>query len=434
MGIILQNGLIITQNSNRDIFKADILINNGIIKDIQQKLPVNNHQLYDLQGLVISPGFIQSHIHLCQTLFRNLADDLELLNWLEDRIWPLEMAHSEDSLRASAQLGLAELFLGGTSTILDMGNGSFQNIIFEEMKKSGIRGFSGMVMMDYGEQSYKQDTKKALISVEKLINKWHQSSSGRINYALAPRFVPSCSTELWKGVKALSNDYNLIIHTHSSENKKEWEMVKSLTGYSNVEYFVKNKLASNKLCLAHCIWVSEEEIKMMAESGINVLHCPSANLKLGSGIAPVPKFLDNQINVSLGSDGAPCNNNLDIIMEMRLASLIQKPLAGVTSTSAKQIFDMATIGGATSLGMKDKIGSIEIGKKADFTVLNLNQVHSIPSDDIYSQIVYSTSKSNVLHLMIDGKWIVFNQQLQTLSEEIIKKNTWDQIKLLLKSL
>ncbi|RQW05983.1 MAG: N-ethylammeline chlorohydrolase, partial [Calditrichaeota bacterium] len=382
MGILLKNGLIITQNSQRDVLPGDILVEKDCISSIGKNISLNGHEVIDLAGRVVAPGFIQSHIHLCQTIFRNLSDDLELMDWLEKIIWPLENAHDESSLAVSAQLGLAELMLGGTTAVLDMGNGRHQEVIFREMFNSGIRGFSGLVMMDRGNQAYQQKTGDTLETTEELIHEWHHTVTDRIGYALAPRFVPSCSLELWKGVRNLAEKYGLIIHTHSSENRKEWQLVKEQTGYSNIEFFVRQDLAAHHLCLAHCIWVSEEETEMLRDYGIHVLHCPSANLKLGSGIAPVPEFLRNDINVSLGSDGASCNNNMDIFQEMRLAALIQKPRAGVTSITAQNVYDMATLGGAKALGLENKIGSLEEGKKADLIVLDLNKVHTIPADDI----------------------------------------------------
>lgn len=427
MGILLKNGTIVTQNNKRNIISGDILINNDKIEIINKNIPENNHIIYDLTDLVILPGLVQAHIHLCQTIFRNLANELELMDWLEQRILPWEMAHSPDSLRVSARLGLAELLLSGTTTILDMGNGKHQEIIFQEMTASGIRGFSGMVMMDRGDHSYKYELNEILKTTESLIKSWHQSSNSRIQYALAPRFAPSCSQQLWEGVKRIAEENDLIIHSHSSENKKEWQLVKDMTGYSNIEFFLKSGLASPKLCLAHCIWVSEEEIDLIADTGINVLHCPTANLKLGSGIAPVPRFVEKGVNIALGSDGAACNNNLDIFQEMRLAALIQKPQNGVKSTSANIILDMATLGGAKALGLEDQIGSIEVGKKADLTILNLNKVHCIPADDIYSQIVYSANASNVKHVMIDGKWTVFDHQLTNLKEEDVISTVWEEV-------
>jgi len=432
MGILLKNGLIVTQNPAGEIFTGDILIENDKIVKISTAIENGNHQIYQLDNQVVTPGFIQSHVHLCQTLFRNLSDDLELMEWLQEHIWPFEMAHNTESLRASVQLGLAEMLLNGTTSILDMGIAQHQEIIFEEMAASGIRGFSGMVMMDSGEQPYKQSGTAIINQTRELIDKWHNAEGGRIQYALAPRFVPSCSLALWEQVKKLSEDYELIIHSHAAENKKEWHIVKEKTGYSNVEFFIKNDLASSRLCLAHCIWVSEAEIQMLADYNINVLHCPSANLKLGSGFAPVPEFISRGINVSLGSDGAACNNNLDILNEMRLAALIQKPIKGVKSTSAKMIFDMATLGGAQSLGLAEQIGSLEVGKKADLVIMDLRKVHCIPADDIYSQIVYSAKASEVLHVMVNGEWKVQNKQLQPYREETIIQDSWKAIQDLIK--
>lgn len=427
MGLLLKNGMVVTQDARRTIFTGDILVEHDKILNTGKDLPADSHQVYDLAGMVVVPGFVQSHIHLCQTLFRNLADDLELLDWLQQRIWPYEMNHNRDSLRASARLGLVELLLGGTTSILDMGNGQYQDVIFEEMVQSGIRGLSGQVMMDAGDQPYKGTTHDVLKSTRKLIETWHGEKNNRIQYALAPRFVPSCSQELWNGVKELARSHDLIIHSHSSENRKEWRLVKDMSGLSNVEFFVHNGLSSSRLCLAHCIWVSDKELEMMADSRINVLHCPSANLKLGSGIAPVPAFLKKGINVSLGSDGAACNNNLDIFTEMRLAALIHKPNAGVTSTSARTIFDLATLGGARALGLQEQIGSLEPGKKADLVVMDLNKVHCIPADNVYSQIVYSAHASDVRHVMVDGKWTVFNRNLINYSYHEIVTETWKQV-------
>jgi cytosine/adenosine deaminase-related metal-dependent hydrolase len=431
MGRLLKNGIIVTQNENRDIIKGDILIENDTIVDIASQIDPKNHQIHNFENLVITPGFIQSHIHLCQTLFRNIADNLSLLDWLEKYILLLENAHTEESLRASVQLGIAELLLGGTTCILDMGSPKYQEIIFQEIAHSGIRGTSGMVMMDISLRDSGKSTDRILEMTEELITNWHNKENNRIKYALSPRFIPTCTNKLLEGVKALSEKFDLVIHSHAAENQQEVVLVKSQTGVLPVNHFVKMGLASSKLSLAHCVWLTAEEIELLSEHKINVLHCPTANLKLGSGIAPIPDFLVKNINVSLGSDGAACNNNLDMFQEMRLCALIQKPLRGPDSLSAQTVFDMATIGGAKSLDLSRQIGSLEIGKKADLVILNLNKVHSIPADDIYSQIVYSGKSSNVLHVMVDGSWQVFDQKLQKYEEiEVIKKSWYYIYKML----
>ena len=432
MNILLKNATIVTQNPNRDVFEGDILIKENRIASVARQLENPGVEELDLSGLTVIPGLIQTHVHLCQTLFRNLADDLELLDWLNLHIWPMEMAHTEASLRVSAQLGLYEILQSGVTSILDMGNGQHMDVVFEEMVRSGIRGFSGKVLMDYGEQPYKESTHQALKTTEEFIQRWHGAANGRIQYALAPRFVPSCSDGLWEGIKSLSEKHQLLIHSHASENQKEVALVKKQTGYDNVEFFVKKGLASSRLCLAHCIWVSEREMEYLREYQINVLHCPSANLKLGSGFAPIPRMLHKGINVSLGSDGAPCNNNLDIFIDMRLAALIHKPRFGVTSITAQDVFDMVTINGARTLGMADQIGSIEVGKLADLTILDLNKVQVVPADNIYSQIVYSAQTQNVVHVIIDGNWVVKDGLPLAYNKDEIVDRAWNECTALLK--
>lgn len=433
MDILLKNLTIVTQNQNRDVFQGDIWVEGNQIKKVEESITnPGGVEEVDLSGLTVMPGLVQSHVHICQTLFRNLADDLELLEWLASRIWPMEMAHNEASLRASARLGLYELLASGVTTILDMGNATHMEVIFEELQHGGIRAFSGKVMMDSGDQPYKESTREALESSEALMKRWHGEAGGRIQYALAPRFVPSCGNELWEGVKALSQKYDAIIHTHSSENRREVELVKQQTGFRNVEFFVKKGLASPKLCLAHCIWVNEKEIEYLKEYQINVLHCPAANLKLGSGVAPIPIMLKKGINVSLGSDGAPCNNNLDIFTDLRLAALIHKPNNGVSSINAQDLLDMATISGAKTVGLEDKIGSIEPGKLADLTFLNLNKVHNTPADNVCSQIVYSAHSTDVTHVMVDGNWVVQNGVPIKYDQEEIIRTAWEECDKLIK--
>lgn len=433
MNILLKNATIVTQNEQREVLKGDIRIEGNRIEEVAPRIENPGIEELDLSGYTVIPGLIQTHVHLCQALFRNLADDLELLEWLNRYIWPMEMAHTPASLRASARLGLFEILSSGVTTILDMGCSQHMEVVFEEMERCGVRGFSGKVMMDAGSQAYKEPTAAVLESTEELIrylnrtanpgprgaSAWPEKKSRRIGYALAPRFVLTCSDRLWEGVGELAEKYGLLIHTHSSENRTELEIVKAQTGYSNVEFFVRRGLASSRLCLAHCVWLNGNEMDYLQEYRINVLHCPSANLKLGSGFAPVPQMLEKGINVALGSDGAPCNNNLDLFTDMRLAALIHKPNAGVRSINAQQVLDMATLGGAEALGLSDQIGSITPGKLADLAILNLNKVHLVPADNVVSQIVYSAQSRDVAQVMVDGEWVVRNRAPVSLEESEI---------------
>jgi len=415
--LLVKNALIVTMNQDSDVFQGDILIDNKNISSIGPSLLDKQADIFDASGYIVTPGFIQTHVHLCQTLFRNLADDLSLLDWLQIKIWPFESRHTAESLRASARLGIAELIRGGTTTILDMGTVNHQDVIFEELAQSGMRAIAGKTMMDYGEMpaGLKEKTSVSIEESLRLLNKWHNFDEGRLKYAFAPRFALSCSDELMKETAKLAAENGVIYHTHASENRDETRLIQERFGVSNIMLFDKLGAADKNLCLAHCVWSTEEERQLLKERSIKVMHCPSANLKLGSGIAPIPDYLEKGITVSLGSDGPPCNNNLDIFNEMRQAALIQKPEHGPQAMPAETVLKTATVYGALTLGLEKEIGSIETGKRADLTFIKNDQVHSIPYENVYSKILYSANSRDVNHVMINGGWVLKDSEFQTLN-------------------
>lgn len=423
-------------NAAREVLRGDILIEDATIKKVGRlnRSDFENAKTIDASGLIVSPGFVQTHVHLCQTLFRNLADDLELLDWLKLKIWPFEGAHSPQSIALSARIGLAELIKCGTTTIMDMASVHHTDQIFEEIEKSGIRAICGKAMMDDCAGAPRSLTESMRWSIDeslRLKKDWHGKSNGRLQFAFAPRFVLSCSEKLLCEVRDIAADEKLIIHTHASENRSELDEVVRRYQKSNIEYFHHIHLTGERLCLAHCIWLNSNEMDILQETLTKVLHCPSSNLKLGSGIAPVPEMLDRGITVSLGADGAPCNNNLDIFQEMRLAALIQKPRVGPKSLTAENVFAMATIQGARTLGMEKEIGSIEPGKNADLVLMDLENVHSMPEENIYSSIIYSARSTDVKTVIVDGKVVMKNRELRTIDEQQVVKNIRPQIKKLL---
>ena len=407
---------IVTVNSEMVILRNHFIeIEDGFISRIDRVEnldSVNKNEIIYKDNLTLIPGFVQTHIHLCQTLFRGLADDLELLDWLQKRIFPYENSHNAESLRISAQLGINELFLGGTTTFLDMGTMNHQEVVFEEMISSGVRGYSGKCMIDENDlfPEFKESTDESLKSSIELADTFHNSANGRVRYGFAPRFVLSCSEKLLKETYNIVNEYNgSLFHTHSSENLGEIAEVREKHGMENIEYFDSIDILSDKTVLAHAIHTNPKEVELLKKSNTRVSHCPSSNLKLGSGIAPIPQYMDLGISVSIGADGAPCNNNLDIFTEMRLASLIQKPINSPTTMNAKEMVRLVTIEGAKALNMADEIGSIEVGKKADFVLLNLEKAnHSMLDGDenIYSSIAYAAAKSDVDSVFVDGKMVV----------------------------
>lgn len=415
MNLLIKNGTIVQPSSINDRpFKADILIEGskitkiGKIKESELK-KIKIAKKIDAKGKFVIPGFIHTHVHLCQTLFRGTAEDVELLDWLEKFIWPAEASHNEQTIQKSAQIGLKELISSGTTTIVDMGTANYTEKIFEIAKKTGIRAFIGNAMMDFSEKlplKLRENTHKSINKTLKLVVKWHKSGDGRLNYILSPRFILSCSDDLFKEVKRLSDEFDLLVQTHAAENPKEVNAIKEIKGKNEIHYFEDIGILNEKILMAHCIWLNDEDLGLIKVRNAKVSHCPSANLKLGSGIAKIPEMLNLGINVSIGADGAPCNNNLNMFKEMRLAGLIQKIRKGVTSLPAKKIFDMATINGAKAIRMEKELGSIEENKKADLVILDLNQPNTLPEiDDIYTRIVYSADSNNVETVIVDGKII-----------------------------
>ncbi|OPX90426.1 MAG: Melamine deaminase [Pelotomaculum sp. PtaB.Bin104] len=428
--ILFKDAVIVTMNPSRDIIRGNLLVDNDTIKAIgktDDKVDCSPTKVINANGKVIIPGLIQAHIHLCQTLFRGQAEDLVLLDWLKKYIWPLEGAHDPESLYYSALVGIGELFRSGTTAIIDMGTVNNTDIIFGAILESGVRAISGKCMMDQKGNCPKcllESTDASIQESVDLLEKWHGRDNGRLLYAFAPRFAISCSEDLLLQVKYLASKYNVRIHTHASENEVEVAFIQKQRKMRNIVYFKHLGMLDHNLILAHCIWLDAEEMEILQENGVNVVHCPSSNLKLGSGIAKIPEMLAENINVCLGSDGAPCNNTLDLFTDMRIAALIQKPLHGPAAMPALKTFELATLGGAKAMGLEKEIGSLEVGKKADLAMIDMRNLHCTPNEgtDIYSQLVYQVKSSDVTLTMIDGKIVYENGVLKTIDEEdIIRK-------------
>lgn len=425
--ILIRNAVVMTMNEQGQIFTGDVLIEGNRIAQLGERLEgIAADRIVDAGGKVLLPGFVQTHIHLCQTLFRGRADDLSLIDWLKEKIWPLEAAHSEDSVYYSAMLGIGELIRSGTTTILDMETVHHTESAFQAIKESGIRALSGKVMMDHGSEvplALQENTKKSLQDSVDLLEKWHGAENGRIQYAFCPRFVVSCTEELLIGVRDLSAQYGVMVHTHASENTGEIAMVEAERGMRNVVYLDHIGLAKPNLILAHSIWLDDEEKRIIRDRGVKVTHCPGSNMKLASGIAEIPLLLEQGIDVGIGADGAPCNNNLDMFQEMRLTAYMQKVKHGPTIMNARTVLRMATMGGAKVLGLEKEIGSIEPGKLADLQLLDLEDFHVYPSFDAdwYSRVVYAATRGDVDTVMIDGQIVMENKRVRTVDKKIVLK-------------
>jgi cytosine/adenosine deaminase-related metal-dependent hydrolase len=384
-------------------------------------------QVRDCSGCLVMPGLIQAHVHLCQTLFRGLADDLPLEDWLVRRIWPLEAAHTEETVYASAMLGAAELLLGGTTAILDMETVRHTGAAFRALERIGIRATAGKCLMDAHPEgaplALAESTDAALAEAEALAERWHGGAGGRLRVCFAPRFVPSCSGALLRATSDLAERFDAQLHTHAAETIVERETVLRTTGLEEIAYLDSVGIAGPRAVLAHCVWVDPHEMDRLARQGTNVAHCPSSNLKLGSGIAKVPELLAAGCRVAIGADAAPCNNRLDVFAEMRLAALVQKPRLGADALPAAQVLELATLGGAHALGLDAEIGSIAPGKRADLVVLDLREPHLHPLlGDPVSLVVYAACASDVRDVVVDGRPVVLGHELVTAPIDVIVRD------------
>src|SRR5438477_4951710 len=417
--ILIKSGTIVTMDEDNSIVRGDVLIRDGRIAEVVGKVDGNADEIIDAAGCAVLPGFVQTHIHLCQTLFRGAADDLALIDWLKKRVWPMEAAHTAESVRASALIGIAELIKGGTTCALTMETVRHTEEVLSAVEESGFRATVGKCMMDKGDDvpaPLHETTRASIDESVALIEKWQGRANGRVRCCFAPRFAISCTHELLSEVSQLARQQGVMIHTHASENKSECEIVERETGKRNVAYLDSLGISGAHVVLAHCVHLDTVDMETLTRTKTNVAHCPSSNSKLGSSLGRIAEMLARKIPVSLGADGAACNNRLDMFTEMRTAALLQKLAHGPEVLPAARVLRMATIDGARALGLDREIGSIEVGKRADIIVVDLDRIHSSPARDVVSTLVYSAGASDVRTAIINGRVVMRAGELTTLNE------------------
>ena len=427
--ILIKNGYLLTMDAGSSRYYGDIYIEGNLIKQVAPQIEISADKVIDASGMLIMPGFVQSHIHLCQSLLRGQADDQPLLDWLET-ITSLEFRHTPETLYASARIGIAEMIKSGTTSLIDMGTLHHQDSVFQAIEESGIRAQAGKAMMDRTENLpplLRETTEDSLKNSIDLMHKWHGKAGGRIRYGFAPRWQLWNTTELLQTIKSeADSNPGVGIHGHAGEIEYEVNAMIEQTGMRNFIYLDSIGVVGPNVQMAHCIWLNDDEHQVMADTGTHALHCPCCNTKLGSGIARVPEMLEKGINVALGSDGAPSNNNLDMFIEMRLASVIHKYRLGAEKMPAEDVLNMATRGGAKALGMQDQIGALEEGKIADIIILDDGGLYAAPmrsfeEDDIVKRLVSAYQSASVQTTIIDGKVVMENRELLTMNEtEIIE--------------
>ncbi|HVV87543.1 MAG TPA: amidohydrolase family protein, partial [Kofleriaceae bacterium] len=359
--LIFRGGTIVTVDDDQRVVGGDLAIADGVIVQVGgDYTPAgSDYTIVDVPGAIVMPGLVQAHVHTCQTLARGRADDLELLDWLRTVVWPYEGALDAPALAASARLAMAELLLGGTTAILDMATVHHTDEVFAAAEEAGLRATIGKAMMDAPDPTIpaglRESTKASLDESERLADRWHGAAGGRLRYAYAPRFVLSCTDELLGEVGRRAAARGLGIHTHASENQGEIAAVAARFGVRNLVALERLGLLGPRSAIAHCIHLDDDEVARLARTGTHAVHCPSSNLKLASGIASIPELLARGVSVALGADGAPCNNNLDGFLELRLAALLHKPRCGPRTLPAPAAVRLATRGGAAALGLEAEV-------------------------------------------------------------------------------
>lgn len=423
MNVLIRGGAVVTCDADHRVIAGDVAIRGreivAIGPDAASRLPPP-HRILDARGCVVMPGFVQTHVHLVQVLFRGIAEDLPLLDWLKQRIWPLEGAHDDESLRVSAELGLVEMLRAGTTAILDMGTVHGHDVVMDACERSGIRAISGKAMMDAGvgvPKALREKAKASLRESERLARAWKGRGDGRLGYAFCPRFILSCSEGLLREVAIAANDLGAFVHTHASEHAAERRAVLEAVGASDVMALRSWGIRGPNTVLAHCVQVTAAEMKHLAKDGTSVAHCPSANMKLGSGLAKVEALRRAGVTVGLGADGAPCNNSLSPWLEMRHAGLVAKVSGATTALPAREIVRIATIDGAKALNLDRITGSLEVGKRADVQVVRIDGAHAAPAVDLMATLVYACQATDVEHVLVDGRHVVKHGEVLTLDAE-----------------
>ena len=368
---------------------------------ILEQYPHHAQQHYD----ILMPGQVGAHLHSVQSLGRGLADDVDLLDWLFEAILPLEATLTAHQMEVAARLGYLELIESGTTTAIDHLSVAHADRAFKAASEMGIRGVLGKVLMDRrSPQGLLEATDEALAQSERLIQQYHGACGDRIRYAVTPRFALSCSEACLRRSRELADAYNGVrLHTHASENRREIAAVEGETGQRNIHWLDELGLTGEDVVLAHCVWTQPSEREVLARTGTHVVHCPSSNMKLASGTAPIADYLKRGINVALGNDGPPCNNTLDPFTEMRQAGLLGKVASlDPTVLSAQTLFEMATVNGARAAGF-EQLGKLKAGWQADIIGLRADITRATPLHDVLSHLVYGARASDVAFTMVNGE-------------------------------
>jgi len=420
--ILILNGLIVTIDKNSKIYKnGGIAISNekiiyvGENKDVEEKYYAE--KIINAQNKIVMPGLINSHTHLAMTVFRGIADDIKLSDWLNKYIFPAEQKFAKPEIvTLGSELAMIELIHGGTTCFNDMYY--YQDITAEVAKKIGVRGIVSEGIIDFPVANSKNSA-EGIQYTKNLLDKYKNDEL--ISVGVAAHSPYTCSSDLIQKTKQLADEYNTIFHIHVAETKWELDTIIEKYNATPVQYLENLGVLSENTVAAHCVWLSEKDIDILQKRNVGVAHNPECNMKISSGVAPIPQLLNAKVKVGLGTDGAASNNNLNLIQEMHTMALLHKlNTLNPTVLDAETVVRIATIGSAQVLGKSDKIGSLEVGKKADIICIDKNFANVIPLYNVYSAIVYSLLGNEISDVIINGKIIMKDNIILTINENDVK--------------
>jgi 5-methylthioadenosine/S-adenosylhomocysteine deaminase len=426
--LLIRQATLVTVNARDDVLEdADLAIADDKIVGVGSApdgfVP---DRVLEGRDRIVLPGLVNTHTHLSMTLMRNYADDLAFWPWLMERVKPLEDHLQPDDVRIGARLGIAELIRGGTTCFHDMY--FLLDEVADEVAKAGLRGCLTGALFDNSGQG-----EQLLRAATGLHKRWHGKAEGRVTVGLGPHSAYLCSPGYLREIVQEAERRNCGLHIHLAETQREVDESRERHGVTPVQLLAELGCFAVPTVAAHGIYVDAADQRLLREGGVTVAHNPSSNLKLANGIAPVQALLEQGINVSLGTDGAASNNNLNLFEDMHLAALLQKWLRrDAEALPARQVLRMATIRGAQALGLADRIGSLEVGKQADVIMLDLAQPHLAPRHDPVALLVYSAQAADVCTVLVDGRILLEDRALTTLDQESLLTQAAEQTRSLVR--
>jgi 5-methylthioadenosine/S-adenosylhomocysteine deaminase len=427
--LLITNGVLVTMDGRQTVLDgASLAVQDGVIVGVGADLDVAAKRTIDARGNAVLPGFVDAHMHEC--LLRGYAEDMPLMQWLERICFPKDRAYEPHHMRAAALMGQLEMIQGGITTFIDIFRYPAQAAQVAEA--SGLRAiFSPQIIESTPGAG------ETVESSEAFVREWRDRVPGRIFAWFGPHAPYSVSPEGYRRIRELADRYEVGIHTHLCETAGEVELIQNQYGCSPVEHLDRLGVLGPDCLAAHCVHLSERDVELLVERDVAVAYNPASNMKLASGVAPVPWLLEAGVRVGLGTDSNLSNNNLDMFEDMRLGAMLQKlHREDAAALPAQQVLEMATLGGARCLGLQDQVGSLEVGKRADVVVVDLHTAHMWPAlhgqdSNLVEQLVYSANANDVLTTIVDGKVLMEDRQVITLDpveiEDTVRRAAEDLI-------